>query len=264
MLSIQVLVATMNQHDHSLLDKMNIQTDAIVGNQCDFNKVEDFVHDGHKIKYLNFSEIGVGLNRNNALMRANADICIFADDDMVFVDDYAGIVNHAFELCPKADVLIFNLIEEPVTRYVIPRIKRVNRFNYLRYGAARIAVKLQPIKINGIFFNQCFGGGTEHYAGEDNLFLTSCLDKKLKIYAVPFSIATLSNDRNSTWFEGYNEKYLSDLGLLYYCISKKNYIFLCLQDAIRRHNSYQMSWFKSFRIMMKSIRLVKNNGYERN
>ena len=105
---IQVLVAAMHQTDHSLLEKMNIQTDAIIGNQCDRNEVEDFEWNGHRIKYLNFAERGVGLNRNNALMRADADICLFADDDMVYVDGYAEKILTAFNENPDADVIVFN------------------------------------------------------------------------------------------------------------------------------------------------------------
>ena len=70
-MEIQVLVAAMNQKDYSLLDKMNIKTDVIVGNQCDENAVSDFEYNGHTVKWLSFCERGVGLNRNNALMRAS-------------------------------------------------------------------------------------------------------------------------------------------------------------------------------------------------
>ena len=82
-MKIQVLVAAVGQTDRSLPQKMNIQTDAIVANQCDENSVEQFEWNGHNVKYLNFVERGVGLNRNNALMRADADICLFADDDKI-------------------------------------------------------------------------------------------------------------------------------------------------------------------------------------
>lgn len=41
-MKIEVLVATMNQTDVRLLNKMNIQTDVIVGNQCDTNEVKNF------------------------------------------------------------------------------------------------------------------------------------------------------------------------------------------------------------------------------
>ena len=102
-MNVQVLVAAMNQKDHSLIDKMNIQTDVIVGNQCDSNSVERFRYKDHQVTYLNFAEKGVGLNRNNALMRATGDICLFADDDMVYEDGYAEVIEKAFNDFPRAD-----------------------------------------------------------------------------------------------------------------------------------------------------------------
>jgi len=99
----------MHQNDHSLLEKMNIQSDAIIGNQCNRNEIEEFNYNGNTIKYLSFPERGVGLNRNNALMRATADICLFADDDVRYVDNYKDIIIEAFEQNPKADMIVLAL-----------------------------------------------------------------------------------------------------------------------------------------------------------
>lgn len=41
-MKVEVLIAAMNQSNFQLLQKMNIQTDAIVGNQCDINEVKKF------------------------------------------------------------------------------------------------------------------------------------------------------------------------------------------------------------------------------
>lgn len=251
-MKIQVLIATMRQTDHSLLEKMNIQTDAIVGNQCDRNEVEDFEWNGHRIKYLSFAERGVGLNRNNALMRADADVCLFADDDMVYVDCYPELIEKAFAENPKADVVIFNLIEKNSARKQINKTSRVGYLNYLRYGTARVAFKLNSVKSQGIYFNQCFGGGTEHAHGEDNLFLTACLDKGLKIYSVPIDIAELKDERPSSWNTGYDDKYLIDQGILYKTISRRWWRLLCLQDALRRHKSYKTSCLRAYKIMTRS------------
>lgn len=248
-MKIQVLVASINQTDRTLIDKMNIHTDAIVGNQCDHNSVDIFNHNGNCIKYYNFAERGVGLNRNNALMRADADICLFADDDMIYVDNYETIVENAFLDNPKADVIIFNLNEEVPARKLIKKRTQVGYFNYLRYGTARIAIRLSSIKKHGIYFNQCFGGGTEYCHGEDNLFLNACLKNGLKIVAIPEFIATLTDERESSWNNGYDLKYIHDQGILYKTLSKKWWKLLCLQDAIRRHKSYDMSWFKAFNLM---------------
>ena len=116
---IQVLVAAMNQKDHSLLEKMNIKSNAIIGNQCDYNSIEKFKYQDYDIVYLNFAEKGVGLNRNNSLMRATGDICLFADDDMIYENDYVKKVEKAFEENPKADILIFNLIEKKPKRIIL-------------------------------------------------------------------------------------------------------------------------------------------------
>lgn len=244
----------MHQTDHSLPEKMNIQSDAIFGNQCDRNEVEEFELNGHKMKYLSFAERGVGLNRNNALMRADGDVCLFADDDMVYVDGYPALIEKAFNENPKADVIVFNLIEKDSQRKQIDKVSRVGYLNYLRYGTARVAFKLSSVKSQGIYFNQCFGGGTEHAHGEDNLFLTACLDKGLKIYAVPVEIAELKDDRPSSWNTGYDDKYLIDQGTLYKTISRRWWRLLCLQDAIRRHGAYKRSVLAAYKLMKKGTR----------
>lgn len=256
-MNVQVLVAAMGQTDHELPKRMNIRSDVIVGNQCDRDSVERFTYDGHRAMYLNFAERGVGLNRNNALMRADGDICLFADDDMVYRDDYVQTVSDAFRAHPQADVLVFNL-EEPIrTRYVIPKFTRVHYLNYLRYGTARVAFRLRSVRENGIYFNQCFGGGTQHRHGEDNLFLTDCLKKGLKIYAVPVTIARLTEERPSSWNAGYGEGYLSDQGALFRAISRRWWRLLCLQDLIRRPYIYKkagLTFFRALRIMFQDIK----------
>lgn len=247
---VQVLVATMHQADHSLLEKMNIQTDAIVANQCERNRIEDFVWNGHRVRYLSFAERGVGLNRNNALMRADGDVCLFADDDMRYCDGYADLIINAFANNPDADVLVFNLVEENSQRKQISKIQRVHFWNFLRYGTARVAVRNAAVRRNGIYFNQCFGGGTEHSHGEDNLFLADCLKKGLKIYAIPVTIAELTNERESSWNKGYNEKYLRDQGILYRTLTRRYWRILCLQDAVRRHKTYGKSAWEAYSVMV--------------
>lgn len=255
-MNVQVLIATMHQKDFSLLRKMNIQSDVIVGNQCDYNKVECFDYLGHKAVYLNFNERGVGLNRNNALMRATGDICLFADD-MIYEDGYVQTVQEVFESNPKVDVIIFN-INKPYAkgtkRYQNRKITKINKWNYLRYGTVRIAIKLKSIKDNAIYFNQCFGGGTEHCHEEDVLFLTECLKKGLRIIAVLSAVAALQENRDSTWRERYDNKYLKDQGKLYYAISKKWWRLLCLQDSYRKRKVYEKNFQEAYKIMTQNVK----------
>ena len=131
MINLQVLVATMHQNDHSLLDKMKIKTDAVVVNQCEENRVEIFEHNSKNIKWLSFAERGVGLSRNTALMRATGDILLFADDDVVYNDDYEQKIIGAFKKHPDADFITFNLTSLNVSIACSPSETRSTRNNIL-------------------------------------------------------------------------------------------------------------------------------------
>lgn len=251
--TVEVLITTVDCKDfNGLLKKMNIQTNAMIGNQTSYNKIDSIDYNSLTIPVYSFNERGVGLNRNNLLMRSKADYCLFGDDDLIYVDGYENIVNKYFCKYPDADVIVFNLDEKRKTRFVTEKDFKVNFFNFMRFGAARIAIKRESILLNGISFNTCFGGGTKHNNGEDTLFLSSCLKQKLKIYAVSQTIAFLSDDRESTWFQGYTDKYFKDKGVLYYIMSKKYYKLLCLQDAIRHRKEYneKLTWMQIYKKML--------------
>lgn len=238
---IQVLITTVKMENTiSLLEKMNIKTDFIIGNQTDFNNDSNINFKGNNGMIISRKAVGVGRNRNELLNHASAKICILADDDMVFYDNYSEIVIDAFSNC-SADILIFNLDSEEKENYYGERVnkkrKRVGYLNYMNYGAARIAFRTSAVSYAGVFFNVNFGGGTKHQCGEDSLFLNACIRARLVIETVPISIAKIIKNRESTWFHGYTRKYFFDkgvfLGLAHPYLANLFVIYLVL-----RHKEY--------------------------
>lgn len=259
-MNLEVLVSTMNQSNHSLIHRMNLQSDAIIINQCDKNDYEELKINNNHIRLFSFNERGVGLSRNSALMRATADICLFADDDVVYGDGYKEKIIKAFEENPNADIIVFNVPSENVDRpeYIISKYRRVRFHNCMRYGTFRIAARVDSIRASNICFSLLFGGGSKYGSGEDTLFLTESLKRGLKIYASPVKIGTV-NHNDSTWFKGYTEKFFKDKGALFYSISKPFSSFLCLQLAIRRRKMFKdyKSWGEAFKLMRSGIRECK-------
>ncbi|MBR2555548.1 MAG: glycosyltransferase [Aeriscardovia sp.] len=214
-MTLQVLVATMNQNDHSLLEKMNIQSDAIVVNQCDHNEIESFSFNGHNVLWISLNERGIGLSRNTALMRASADIILFADDDVHYYDDYVQKIESAFMDNSKADMLLFDLdaigdVKHTETPY---KFRRVKWYNSLHYGAVHFACKRGPLFASGITYNLLFGGGAKYSCGEDSIFLANVLNSGFKVWTIPGSIGNVTHGE-STWFKGYTDKYFYDKGVL--------------------------------------------------
>jgi glycosyltransferase involved in cell wall biosynthesis len=258
-MNLQLLVSTMQQTDYSLLEKMNIQSDSIIINQCNKYQVESFEYNGNSIRFFSFAERGIGLSRNNALMRATSDIALFGDEDVIYVNNYKEIILDAFADNPMADVLIFNVPSTNPERpmHISKRKNRVRWFNCLKYGAVRIAVKTEKIKQANIYFSLLFGGGAKYSAGEDSLFIAECVRKRLKVYTNTSVIGYVTQE-DSSWFEGYTDKYFIDKGIFYASLSKKWAKILCLQFAIRHYKIFikDISVLKACKLMIKGTYLI--------
>lgn len=234
-MNVELLISTMNQVDFSLIEKMNIQSDAIIINQHNHVSYMETKINNFKVRMFTYDERGIGKSRNSAILRSTADICIFVDDDECMVDNYVELVLGAFAKVEKADAIIFNLTNLDHTRdkKKIQKVQKIGFLNYMRYGAPNIAIRRASINCKNIFFSLEFGGGAKYSHGEDTIFLNDCIKNKLKIYGYPEVIGILSENK-STWFTGYDAKYFVDHGELFRMISGKFSCLLSLQLVLRR------------------------------
>ena len=107
-MKIELLVASMHANPEQLFKKMNLSSDAIIINQCDTCAYKTYSFQGHTIHFYSMNEKGVGLSRNNALLRASHTISLFSDSDIEYYDDYQEKVIQEFNAHPKADMILFN------------------------------------------------------------------------------------------------------------------------------------------------------------
>ncbi|MFG6147463.1 glycosyltransferase [Halobacillus sp. B23F22_1] len=259
-MKLELLVSTMLQKDTSLVNKMNISTDAIIINQSNYYGYNEIHKENNRIRMLSFNERGVGKSRNSAIMRSDADVCVMADDDAVYEDDYEEKILDEFKQNPKADVIIFSvkIIDNNGEKFKKLKRNRVRFFNSFKYGAVRIAFKRDVILKKNIHFSLLFGGGTKYGSGEDSIFITDCLKKGLKIYTSPQKIANIYN-HESSWFNGYNKKFFIDKGALFRAISPKFAKILILQFVIRRYFLFKndMKLLEAYRYMIKGLKNYK-------
>lgn len=214
-MKLEVLVAAVNAAPRELAEKMNLQTEALIVNQCDRFAYEEFERQDRRIRSLSLAERGVGLSRNTALMRSRGEICLFSDEDIELVENYEEIILKAFRENPDADVILFNLEIDPSrATYHNTTRRRVHWYNYGRYGLVAAAVRREAVIRSNISFSLMFGGGARYSNGEDSLFLHDCLKKGLHLYT---ETANIGREilRQSTWFHGYDEKFFFDRGVLY-------------------------------------------------
>lgn len=211
----EILCVTMHQTDFSKLKEMNIHSDVVFANQADRTSYEELPFEGHTAKMITTATRGVGINRNLALTYASADICLFADDDVTYVDDVEKIVLAEFDAHPDADVFIFNLDTDGARKQIkYAKTKRRGRFSRMPWGAVRVAVRLSAVKKANLWFTTLFGGGCLFPSGEDSMWLADAKRKGLTFYISNKTIGLVSF-ATSTWFTGPDAKFFYGRGAFF-------------------------------------------------
>ncbi len=259
-MKIEVLLATMfyEQEDANFLDNMNIQTDIIIGNQCDKNRNEMFTYNGHNVIVLSRSERGVGRNRNTCLFYSDADIILFADNDVRYYDGYGEKIEDFYRTHPNADIVIFNFKEkrdnEPI-HDINTHNKKAHLKDITKFGTWAITAKRESVLKKRISFSLLFGGGAKYSCGEDSLFLRDCAKSGLKIYLSDETLGEVVH-KESTWFKGINEKYIFDKGALFSAMCPKMYKLFIIRHILKYKKLYgQFGDFKKvLRIMLKGAK----------
>ena len=269
-MKVQLLISAMHADSKELVKKMNVSSEAILINQCDENSyenffVEDVVGEKREIRAYSFCERGVGLSRNNALLRASEEISLFSDDDIVYVKDYEQKIVEQFEKHKEADVLLFNVeVCEERRTYFNTDFHRVRWYNCGRYPAYAIAIRTEKMHNNNLTFSLLFGGGAKYSNGEDSLFLRDCLKAGLKMYATDVLIGK-EEAGESTWFFGYNKKFFYDRGVLYHYLYGKMAKVWGIRFLLKNKNTMckEISFKQAYEYLKDGIYFAKF-GKERN
>lgn len=262
---VEVIVATMHQKDFSLFEEMNIQTDVIFCNQCDENKFEETVIDGCRVRMLSTNTRGSAVNRNLGMQMSKAEICIFADDDITYFDGYEKMICDAFDKYKKP-VIIFNF--ESSGRSKMSNYTKKNATTKRTFGAPRIAYKNASIEKQSICFCDVFGAGAKYSCGEDSLFCRLLHKNKNKFFRVTTVIGNIHYGE-STWFNGYTDKYFFDKGALCKAAYPRNwrllkyyYIFNEYKDSKKRLSKLVKLYndgASAFKLNMSYDEYYKNN-----
>ena len=255
MKKIEVLLATMffENENADFLNNMNIQTDIIIGNQCNTIKDETFTFNGHNVTVLSRNERGVGRNRNTALFHSDADIVLFADNDVRYYDGYKTKIEEYYNSHPRADVVIFNFKAKrgngPI-RDVNNKNKKARLRDLTSFGTWTVTARRESILAKRISFSLLFGGGAKYSCGEDSLFLSDCYHQGLNIYLCDYTLGEVIH-RDSTWFSGINEKYISDKGALFKAMCPKMYKIVIFCHILKHKHRY--SQFSNFKTVLRTM-----------
>ena len=235
----EVLVSTMNQSNCvDLINEMKINN-CVVINQVTEKNIELENINSSNYKIVSCRERGLSKSRNKAIENSTADICLIADDDMFYYENYEKIVIDAYKEFPEADLIAFIVTHDNRKTKKILKPGEVDFINSNRIQSVQLTFKRKNILSKNVKFDEIFGAGAKYNFGEENIFINDCRKNGLKLYFKPIVIANLKDTGCSTWFRGFNDNYFISRGAVYKRLSPKLYYFMIFQFAIRKYNKYK-------------------------
>ena len=209
MMKLEVLLSCMNQRVDALVQRSRLTGDAVVINQCDEDSCVQFPTENGTARVFSVRQRGLTRSRNMAIRQARADVCLLCDDDEVFLPGYEEKILTAWESLPQADVLVFKILDRPVS--FPDRVTRLRFPRTMKVSSPQISFRRERLLGAGVYFDELLGAGTGNGAEEELKFLTDCERAGLRIYYVPVEIASVVQSE-STWFHGYTETFFENRG----------------------------------------------------
>lgn len=263
-MKVELLISALKAEPEALIEKMHIASDAVLINQCDKEDEYSVPVKNGNVRVFCYNERGVGRSRNHGLEKASGDIIAFSDEDIVYEEGYAELISKEFESHPEADGLFFNVRVCPERRtFYNTDYKRVSLLNGGRYPAYSIALRRSALEGKNLTYSLLFGGGARYSCGEDSLFIRDCMKAGLKMYRTTVEIGE-EVPRPSTWFNGYNEKFFIDRGVLYHFLYGKLAKLWGFRFVFTKRGTLcnEIPWRKAYGLLLSGIKEGKSLSKE--
>ena len=251
-MTLEVLLSCMHQKDFSLVEASRLTGDVLIINQCDR---EDFAQVPTKTgtaRMFSTRERGLTRSRNMAISKSAADVCLLCDDDEVFVPDYEKIITEAYEMLPKADMIVFNMTNRPAS--LGNRVRQLHFPYTCRVSSWQISFRRQSLLRSGVRFDTLLGAGTGNGGEEELKFLTDCRRAGLSIYYVPEAIASVAQEV-STWFHGYTQTYFENRGATTrYILGLPLALVYAAYYAVSKRSLYTLSPWQAFKATCRGMK----------
>jgi len=185
------------------------------------------VSDFPTVRIINVAERGLSKSRNMAIKNAIKTICLIADDDVVYLQNFDEEIINAFNQNLDAAIITFNHqrigLDKPQNNSKKPY--RHSKKTIYDVCSIEIAFRLNSIRENNLFFDKYFGLGSYFEIAEEFLFLRGAIKLNLKLYFSPHVI--VSHPLLSSGEDQGNDKLIYARAALFYKL-KSNLVYIWL------------------------------------
>ena len=272
-MKIEFLLSTVNRTNLDFLKKVfanfNIEDiNLLVINQCDRNNIKKAkeLKSTKRIKIISVEDRGLSKSRNLALSNSTGDICLIADDDIVYNPNIferikSDYQNNSYDIITYSSKIGSQSSKKSQEKTLI----RPHNFRSLfSIMSIQITFLRKSIIEKGLSFDTQFGVGSGTYAsGEENIFIKDAIDRGLSIGKSSFELNKHPYDTNTSIL---TNSVLKSKGPLFKRMFNQwaAFFILCAffiykSPSIVKNTNFFYSFYFS---IIEMIKYQKNNGYQ--
>lgn len=191
---VEFLVSTMNRTDISFIENIfqNIKSEKYlvkILNQCTTILPQE-IKTPKNVQIFSVKEKGLSKSRNRLLKLAEGDVCLFCDDDLVYLPDCIKIIKDAHQKYSNFGIVSFKAKNETGDdfRNYSDREKKHNLKTAFGTINIEITFKRDNILAKNIGFDESFGLGSQFPTAEDSIFLFDSIKNKVNAIYYPQAI----------------------------------------------------------------------------
>lgn len=241
-IELEILVATMNRNNLSFLDDMFVNNNIsklhiLIINQTTSDCLLQSDYDN--IRVINSFEKGLSRSRNLAIKNAIGDICLIADDDVVYLKDFDKKIIKGFYGNFDMGLIVFKALDFNGNDYrKYPPFNKQLYINSVKgVISIEIALNRKVLNKNNIFFDERFGLGGQFETGEEYLFSRLTIKNGFKVLFN--NNAIVSHDSYNSGKDLGSDKIVYARAALNYCIHKNLvYIWMLKYISFLLKNKY--------------------------
>ena len=217
-ISLEILISTKDRDNLDFLNNIFVNNNAHSNPILIINQTQNLNFScphSDNINLINVNEIGLSKSRNLAIENAKADICLLADDDIVYENNFGSIVLNAFNINPSADIITFKMSDLNGNSFKdYPVVINHNKKSLSFVNSVVIAFRRNSIISNKVFFDENFGLGSTFQTADEYVFLRNAMSLNLNI--VFHNEVILSHPIDSSGKDVASDRILFAKGALFY------------------------------------------------
>ncbi len=144
-----------------------------------------------EFQFAQSQEKGVAKSRNVVIDSSTTKYLLFADDEIVFLEDGVKSVISYLESNPDCDMVLAQAMDpKGALRKKYPSgIVQLSKYNSAKAATYEMIIRVESIKSKGVYFDETFGAGVENYLGDEYIFISDLIKKGGKAVFLPVTIA---------------------------------------------------------------------------